>query len=236
MGRCRMRIGITSDTHCEFDQPFPPIPSDIGAIILAGDIGDPYTTKEHLQRLDIPYFYIAGNHEFYGYRHEDVIKDIFNNTEGCYENGTMEIGGVRIHGCTLWTDLLDNGVPNYVGYDHFMNDRRCITGWSGTQSVYHFHESVKFLRDNVKEGDVVVTHHLPSYRSVHPKYAGDAHNHMFASNLDELVEELKPSLLIHGHTHEPVDYMIGYTRVLCSPRGYPHEQGAVPYGIKVIDL
>jgi predicted NBD/HSP70 family sugar kinase len=30
---------------------------------------------------------------------------------------------------------------------------------------------------------------------------------------------------VHGHTHSTHDYMIGNTRVLCNPRGYPREYG-----------
>jgi Icc-related predicted phosphoesterase len=32
-----------------------------------------------------------------------------------------------------------------------------------------------------------------------------------------------PKLIVHGHTHEACDYMIGDTRVVCHPRGYPKE-------------
>jgi predicted phosphodiesterase len=32
-----------------------------------------------------------------------------------------------------------------------------------------------------------------------------------------------PKLIVHGHTHDPCDYMIGETRVICNPRGYPAE-------------
>ena len=31
-----------------------------------------------------------------------------------------------------------------------------------------------------------------------------------------------PRLWIHGHTHGSKDYMLGDTRVICNPGGYPH--------------
>jgi predicted phosphodiesterase len=33
-------------------------------------------------------------------------------------------------------------------------------------------------------------------------------------------------LWIHGHTHDPFDYEINGTRVICNPRGYPGENAS----------
>jgi Icc-related predicted phosphoesterase len=75
------------------------------------------------------------------------------------------------------------------------------------------------LAERVKEPTVVVTHHLPHRRSVHPKYEGDSLNPAFVSNLDHIVRT-PVSLWIHGHTHESMDYVVNGTRVVCNPRGY----------------
>ena len=32
--------------------------------------------------------------------------------------------------------------------------------------------------------------------------------------------------IVHGHIHSQQDYMIGDTRVVCNPRGYPDEPNA----------
>ena len=45
----------------------------------------------------------------------------------------------------------------------------------------------------------------------------------FASSLEGLIEEYQPILWIHGHTHDPFDYELFATRVVCNPRGYPGE-------------
>lgn len=70
-----------------------------------------------------------------------------------------------------------------------------------------------------KEPVIVITHHLPSYKSIHPKYShlSDT-NGAFASNLDDLVK--LSYMWMHGHTHTSFDYKIGDTRVICNPRGY----------------
>jgi hypothetical protein len=70
-----------------------------------------------------------------------------------------------------------------------------------------------------------VTHHAPSFRSVPETYQQDIISAAYASHLDELVETSGAALWIHGHNHGYSDYQIGKTRVLCNPKGYPHETG-----------
>jgi len=35
----------------------------------------------------------------------------------------------------------------------------------------------------------------------------------------------KPSFWVHGHMHNTSDYIIGWTNVICNPRGYPVGDG-----------
>lgn len=69
---------------------------------------------------------------------------------------------------------------------------------------------------------VVVTHHLPSAKSLDPRYAGEG-DACYASDLEEIIGRLKPAAWIHGHTHKPSDYLIGKTRIACMPKGYGPE-------------
>jgi Icc-related predicted phosphoesterase len=66
---------------------------------------------------------------------------------------------------------------------------------------------------------VVVTHHAPSRRSVHPRFDGSPLNACFVSDLEHLLDG-RACLWIHGHTHDSFDYVVGGTRVVCNPRGY----------------
>ena len=70
---------------------------------------------------------------------------------------------------------------------------------------------------------VVVTHHLPSARSVHIQHARSRVVAAYASRIDDTVK--LADLWVQGHTHESCDYEIraggGHiTRVVCNPRGY----------------
>lgn len=71
---------------------------------------------------------------------------------------------------------------------------------------------------------VVVTHHLPSSKSVAARYASNLLTPAFASDLDGLIAGDRVALWIHGHTHDAFDYEINGTRIVCNPRGYPGEK------------
>ena len=44
-------------------------------------------------------------------------------------------------------------------------------------------------------------------------------------------------LWTHGHTHEPFDYMIGTTRIVCNPRGYAgHDENADVFQLKYLEI
>jgi Icc-related predicted phosphoesterase len=66
----------------------------------------------------------------------------------------------------------------------------------------------------------VITHHAPSPKSVHPRFAGSPLNACFVSDAERLIDGRRAQLWIHGHTHDSFDYTVNGARVLCNPRGY----------------
>jgi Icc-related predicted phosphoesterase len=124
-----------------------------------------------------------------------------------------------------------------------MNDYKQITMHNEVKNIYHrltpertveeFYKSFNYIR-TVIEGKpdrkfVVVTHHAPTKMSVHPKYQHDTlMNGAYSSDLSEFILD-NPQIRVwtHGHTHDPFDYMVGNTRIVCNPRGYKgYEQRA----------
>jgi Icc-related predicted phosphoesterase len=67
---------------------------------------------------------------------------------------------------------------------------------------------------------VVITHHAPSRKSIHRRFAESLLNACFVSDAERLIDGSRTRLWIHGHTHDSFDYFLNGTRVLCNPRGY----------------
>lgn len=118
--------------------------------------------------------------------------------------------------------------------------------FSPEDAVEEHEKMVEFIRI-LTEGKfdqkfVVVGHHAPSRLSTHPRYADDVlMNGGYSSSLDEFImDHPQIKLWTHGHTHEPFDYMIGSTRIVCNPRGYiGYERGsqeADPYFAKIVEV
>lgn len=234
-----MRLQILSDLHREFE-PFdlPHVEADV--LVLAGDIergtrGLAWAAEVAGER---PVVYVAGNHEYYGHALPKLTADL--RMEVCapvryLERDCTEIGGMRFFGCTLWTDfqLLGNAAVARDTAQLKMNDYRkiCVSPQyrrlrtSDTLALHH--QSRRWLESAAERGEtrgaVIVTHHAPSARSLAPGWPDDWLAPAYASDLESLIEASGAALWIHGHTHRPVDYRIGGTRIISNPRGYPGE-------------
>jgi len=71
---------------------------------------------------------------------------------------------------------------------------------------------------------LVMTHHLPSFDLIHPEYKDSEINHLFATNLNRLFHLYKITHWICGHSHKPMNRVIGSTHIWMNPVGYPGEQ------------
>ena len=242
-----MRLHILSDLHLEFE-PFTPPAVEADAVILAGDVS---TGRNGLKWAlksfpDRPIIYVLGNHEFYGQKLQKLIAELKEMARGTnvrlLENESCTIGEVAFFGATLWTDFTLNGNPvvSEVVAQTGMNDYRRIRTLpnyrrlspSDTRQLHA--QSRKWLEDELPglkgRKVVVVTHHAPSPESIPAAFEGDAFNPAFASDMRRFITETGAKLWVHGHLHFPSDYMVGDTRVLANPRGYPTEsrQGFEP--------
>jgi predicted phosphodiesterase len=212
-------------------------------VVLAGDIhigirAFPWV-RRHFNKT--PVVYVAGNHEYFG----SDIGSMQNRMRSAarefdiefLEQDSAVIDGVRFLGTTLWTDFELYGsepeqLSGAMSYAHLaMHDYRAIR-LSPTEELLPEHTrrmhqgQAMWLEGQIDAPfggpTVVVTHHLPHVRSVHPNFEGERSNPAFASDLSALFGD-RVNLWVHGHTHESMDYEIGATRVLCNPRGYiPH--------------
>jgi 3',5'-cyclic AMP phosphodiesterase CpdA len=74
---------------------------------------------------------------------------------------------------------------------------------------------------------LVMTHHLPSFALIDPKYTGNRQmkliNTAFATALDALITQ-PVHTWVCGHTHTPTRVTLNGVDVVINPIGYPHEK------------
>lgn len=265
--------------HYEYADPmstFTPLNNreKVDILLLAGDISSGELVKTHLELLSEAYpeiVFVQGNHDYWGNIFPDKVfptgqspvnvtelqRDIYNIQ---FRDEGGELVTQRILGCTLWTECGPDHKyafmhRQYMGYDipliKFPDDKTNPYKLDAEQYlVSEFKASVEWLWDNIKEGDIVMTHHLPTFQAVDPRFQGpglNVGNHFYASNLDALIEARKPSFWIHGHTHTRKSFKLFDTMIMCNARGYPREMmgniryndgspGPESYGLTVLEL
>jgi Icc-related predicted phosphoesterase len=232
-----LKIQILCDLHIEFGGFEVP---DVGAdvVVLAGDVHVKNRGLQWVfdQKFGVPVLYVLGNHEFYREKFPGLIDKLKRDTQGTnvhiLENDSVDIGGYRFFGCTLWSDmeLLGDSHVASIAAAEAMNDYRLIRHSKTFRRLspketrmYHFRSVRKlteFLEAGEPERSIVVTHHAPSIQSIADRYRTDPISPAFASNMEYLITKHQPRLWLHGHTHESFDYRIGKTRIVCNPRGY----------------
>ena len=226
-----MKIQYLSDLHIEFTnytRPVPPVEGDV--LVLAGDItmGDEVTWINQLPHEHI--VYVLGNHEFYGGDigfTETMIRNSLDPRVHVLNRESVEIEGVTFHGATMWTDYNGGNPLEMNEANNVMNDHRMITDgdnrFMAEDAMRIWNVSKIWLDAFVKPGDVVVTHHAPCYGSISEQFSKSGLNGAFYSDLTDIMLDHNPALWIHGHVHNSFDYMIGDTRGVCNPAGYPGE-------------
>ena len=236
-----MRLRILSDLH--LSQGALELPAiDADAVVLAGDVARPRESIAWARALGVPVVYVAGNHEFYGSSFGATIAALRDLAAGSdvhvLDDDALVLDGVRFLGTTLWTDFAlygqgDLRAAAYVEAVRTLRDFSRIRDDDGAPftpdaCAGRFARHAAWLEAQLGEGDarttVVVTHHAPSRRSIHPRFAGSLLNPCFVSDADALAG--RAALWVHGHTHDSFDYELRGTRVVCNPRGYA--KGGVP--------
>lgn len=239
-----MKIQIKSDTHNELyfhkTRIIDPqirnmdwISTDADVIVLAGDIATPETAISIVQQYgDIgkKVLYVAGNHDYWGRTIEEAKENrnkIFEGTNIIeLDRGTHIIDDVVFIGATLWTNLSH---PTYAYIASTTRDFERIKDLTPNSWNNRHLEDYKYIHDNClfpeyrNKKKVVITHYLPSPKSIGRLFEGNVMNCIFMSNCEEIMaldEGEAPNVWIHGHTHDSFDYQCHNTRVICNPYGY----------------
>jgi predicted phosphodiesterase len=175
---------------------------------------------------------VMGNHDYIGHDLDrdtvDLMRRGLPSNVHVLDNEVLIVGGVRILGCTLWTSLADYNENDKLhcampDYNYIYAGNELIT--PDDTRVEHA-QSVEFLSREMakpfKGKTIMMSHHAPSWQSgCREKRKDDALSSFFYSDLDYLIQQYQPSLVVHGHTHCPVDYQIGLSRVINQPMPEP---------------
>jgi predicted phosphodiesterase len=235
-----MRLHILSDLHLgQAGMEHPAVDAD--AVILAGDIARPADGIAWARGFGRPVLYVPGNHEYYGGSLEGTqarLDELATGTDvHVLQQRALVLQGVRFLGATLWTDFLlfGDGAGRATAAEaasRYMRDFQRIRLHDGGDAplftpqhcaeVFRTHAAwLQQQLDVPHDGPtVVITHHAPSPRSIHPRFEGSPINACFVSRAEHLLGGQRARLWVHGHTHDSFDYAVGGTRVLCNPRGY----------------
>jgi predicted phosphodiesterase len=233
-----VRFQVASDLHLEMLYRFAgyrviePAP-EADALILAGDVHSNTHAIGLFADWPVSVYYVHGNHELYGANYYGLISQLHRTAAQSpihyLERSVVQLAGIRILGCCLWTDYALGGDPVQAmdEAELRMRDHHVIRVSGGghflpIHALYEHEKSRAWLQVELsKQFDgktVVITHHGPHPNSVHPRYAGDPLNAAFVSDLTPLVEHA--DFWIHGHVHDFFDYTVGKCRVIANPRGY----------------
>lgn len=238
-----MKLGIVSDLHIDTHTPQTlrklyetledGLKYDFDYLIIAGDLANgaiknlKYIT-DFFGELSKKIIYIPGNHcywdgsftDFAANKHKLPFAHVLDNQ-------FLELEGVKIFGGTLWFELLPDPMYNMLTR---WPDFAYIKDWKGI-----FKSRDEFLK-NIGPCDIVVSHHLPSFKCVHPSWRNERSNIFFANNIDNIIEKVAPSYWIFGHTHNVMEFNYNEkTKCICNPLGYPGELTS-KYAVKVIEV
>ena len=250
-----MQIRVMSDIHNEFcheasgrDYLIPELKTDRESLlILAGDIGllsRKHTWLGFLEKCSSQFkcvFLVEGNHEWY---HGNMEKHSYQQCiieYGLKNTFTghliMEEEKIAIIGTTLWTDFYGGNPLTMFDVSQGLSDYFLIKVGAESRRLKPeyilalHHKQKKWLFETVDHYAtleytiVVTTHHHPSLQAIIPYYQGDALNAAYVSDLEKEVLCHKIAYWICGHCHTAIEYAIGETKVICNPKGYPHEHG-----------
>jgi len=232
-------LNILSDLHLSLGElDLPDTAADV--VILAGDVGRPKMATSWALGFAKPVLYVPGNHEFYGDSIAGTLTELKRLCTGTnvrvLDGDEAIVDGVRFLGTTLWTDfmLFGEGAERAAAMDEAERSMRDFSRirvgelpeklFTPADSAALFRIQAAWLESRLAEPfpgpTVVITHHAPSKRSIHPRFADSLLNACFVSDAERLVDGRRASLWIHGHTHDSFDYVLNGTRVVCNPRGY----------------
>jgi hypothetical protein len=254
-----MKIQLMSDLHLEWyrsGRHSKPEFKNGGAdvLVLAGDINVGLSeTLGSILEIGSQFsytIYVAGNHEHY-----DGVLTVKEFTRQLRErltdhpnihvldcSQTAKIDDVTFFGGTLWTNFRGDIRSGLIASQN-ISDFRAIqkfTSWECTQLFHGEYGFIKYTYEHTRGKKVIVSHFLPAVECISQRFrdAGGITselNKYFANDLGGWIESLSDTTWLFGHSHDKCDIIIGSTRMVANPLGYPGEN-TMTYLPKIIEV
>jgi hypothetical protein len=243
----KFRIQYASDLHLEMYTEVPKFETLLKPVApylaLAGDIGQPPQLKDLFAWIAPQWkriFYLPGNHEYYGGNLEEreqelrQLVSLHENIHFLHPSSSYfcEEENVAVVGGTLWSEVPRNSRWRKCNDYRHIRTRTTVgdPGLAVLEKLNELHKEHRTLLEDQIEvwrnrGAEIcaITHHLPSFRLIHPQFWGSDVNQCFASGADAL---LKPPvrLWIYGHSHTCSYHTIKGVLCVSNARGYKEER------------
>jgi hypothetical protein len=211
----------------------------IDVLVLAGDIVEGRASLKGMRRdiwericdRYVKVIATLGNHDNWktnaGEAQEEILSynipnlSLLTNNSVVYKDRTFRGGTLWYQDCKDWAG----------GYAEYKKKVWCDYSeiWDAEPWIYEQNEEFRGnVCKNIQEGDIIVSHMLPSIECIHPMFRGSDYNDFFISDCKQDIIEKKPVVWFFGHTHCPFDFVLGNTRMYSNPLGYGGE-GMNPY-------
>ncbi len=220
-------------------------------LMISGDIGESENVEYYLSELDkalqIPIYFVLGNHDYYGSSINEVRQSM---VKICSSSPNLiwlsNVGVIRLSDDTaIWghDSWADGGFGDYSRSDVLLNDYFLIKDFKGLSKSERLllmnslaNEAVNHFRIHLKQAFEFVTNailitHVPPFREASTyqgKISGDSYLPHFSSKVvgDTLLEIMKTNrdkqlTVLCGHTHGKADVrVLDNLRVLAGKSEY----------------
>lgn len=236
-----MKIQYASDLHLEFREnasylKHNPLKVAGDILILAGDIGylgdqnyinHPFWdwASENFKQVIVA----MGNHEFYKFYDIAALNNGYElkirHNVVAYYNSVVSIEDTDIIVSTLWSHI---PLKEASFTEQIISDFRRILFRGELLTFADFNQEhrkcLDFIKSSVSESTakhkIVVSHHVPSYRMLCPKFKDSKANGAFTVELEDYIETSGIDYWIFGHSHYNMNVRIGNTFCVSNQLGY----------------